>query len=71
MRTRLNLLDVKDKTAEQIFDEAVAEGKITPEQREEFERQTHDDTSIFISWLVDISAFAGCRNQMCRQDARL
>lgn len=40
--TELNLLDVKDKSAEQIFDEAVAEGKITPEQREEFERQLNE-----------------------------
>ncbi len=39
---QVNLLDVKDKSAEQIFDEAVAEGKITPEQREEFERQLNE-----------------------------
>lgn len=40
--TQLNLFDVKDKSAEQIFDEALAEGKITPEQREEFERQLNE-----------------------------
>ena len=40
--SRLNLVSAQGKTAEEIFDEAVREGKMTPEQREEFERQLND-----------------------------